>query len=174
MEIKIGDWKIRSFSPRDTAALVKYANNRNVWINLRDSFPLPYTEKDARAWVHYARNQNPESNFAIARGEELIGAVGLVLQADVQRLSAELGYWLAEPFWGKGIATKAVQAFTEFAFANFDLVRIYAYVFEWNRPSAKVLEKAGYRLEGRLEKSVIKDGQIIDQFLYALIREDVR
>lgn len=170
MELLFGEWKIRSYSARDKDALIKYANNRNVWINLRDSFPYPYTEKDAKAWIHFALNQKPESNFVIANGAEAIGGIGLVPQADVHRLSAELGYWLGEPFWGKGIASQAVGIFTEYAFANFDLVRIYAFVFEWNRASARVLEKAGYRLEGRLEKSVIKDGQIIDQFLYAILR----
>ncbi len=91
--------------------------------------------------------------------------------AGVNRHSAEIGYWLGEPFWGQGIATKAVRALTEYAFAHLDLVRIYGTVFEWNPASARVLEKAGYTHEGRLRKSITKDGKIIDQLLYAIVRE---
>ena len=91
--------------------------------------------------------------------------------AGVNRRSAEIGYWLGEPFWGQGIATKAVGALTDYAYAHLDLIRLYATVFEWNPASARVLEKAGYAHEGRLRKSVTKDGKIIDQLLYAIVRE---
>jgi RimJ/RimL family protein N-acetyltransferase len=173
MELTFNQWRIRSWDMRDASALAKYANNRNVWINLRDSFPFPYTEGDAKDWIRFSRSQKPESHFAIVTAEEAIGGIGVILQGDVHRLSAEIGYWLAEPFWGKGIAGEAVRIFTEYAFYNYDLVRIYAYVFDWNHASVKVLEKCGYALEGRLRKSIIKDRQIIDQFLYAIIRDDV-
>ena len=93
------------------------------------------------------------------------------LGSDVFRRTAEIGYWLGEPHWGKGIATKAVEAFTEFAFSNFEIERVQAIVYEWNSASARVLEKAGYALEGRLRKSVIKDGMTIDQFVYARVLE---
>ena len=174
MKLPFDQWKIRSFNLQDKAALVKYANNYNVWINLRDSFPFPYTPKDAKAWVYHALNQKPECNFAIADDWEVIGGIGLVLQRDVHRLSAEVGYWLGEPFWGKGIISRALPVFTEYAFSHYDLVRIYASVFEWNRASARVLEKAGYTFEGRLRKSVLKDGHVIDQLIYAVVREDAR
>lgn len=171
MEIKIGEWRIRSWEDADVAAVVKYANNRKVWINLRDSFPHPYTETDAIKWINHAKALNPQTQFAIASGGEAIGGIGLLLQNDVYRRSAEMGYWLGEPHWGKGIATKAVHALTQYAFAHFDIVRIYAGVFEWNRASARVLEKAGYTYEGRLRKSVTKDGKTIDQLMYAIILE---
>lgn len=171
MEIAIGQWKIRSWEFGDVKAIVKYANNRKVWINLRDSFPHPYTMNDAMDWVISAKTLNPETHFAIASCEEAIGGIGIVLQTDVYRRSAEIGYWLGEPFRGKGIATMAVRAITEYTFANFDIVRIYAHVFEWNRASARVLEKADYTYEGRLRKSVFKDGKTIDQLIYAIIRE---
>ncbi len=171
-EIAIGEWKLRAWRPGDEAALVKYANNRNIWINLRDRFPHPYTMDDATAWVQSVKDQRPVMNFAIATSndDEAIGSIGLTLQEDVHRRSGEIGYWLAEPFWGRGIATRAVRALTEYAFTNFDLVRLYANVFEWNPASGRVLEKAGFTLEGRLRKNITKDGNTIDQFLYALVR----
>jgi RimJ/RimL family protein N-acetyltransferase len=171
MVLTIGEWVIRSWQPSDEPALVKYANNRNVSLNMRDAFPYPYTAQDARDWVRLAAGQDPETNFAIATGEEAIGGIGLRLGEDVFRRSAEMGYWLGEPFWGGGIATRAVKAFTEYAFAQFDLARIQAIVYEWNPASSRVLEKAGYACEGRLRKSVTKDGKTIDHYVYAILRE---
>ena len=171
MRIEIGEWQIRSFRPDDAPALTKYANNRNVWLNLSDRYPLPYRRDDAVAWIQEAMQQSPETMFAIASATEAIGGIGLDLQSDVYRRSAEVGYWLGEPFWGLGIATKSLQALTEYAFAEFDLIRLYAHVFEWNPASARVLEKVGYKYEGRLRKSITKDGQAIDQSLYAIVRE---
>jgi RimJ/RimL family protein N-acetyltransferase len=171
MQIDLGEWQIRSFRPGDAAAIAKYANNRRVWINLRDRFPHPYFREHAEAWITHCLRQAPETSFAIASAEEAIGGIGLTPQEDVHRHSAEVGYWLGEPFWGRGIATSALRAVTEYAFAEFELVRLYAFVFEWNRASARVLEKAGYTYEGCLRKSAIKDGESIDQLLYALVLE---
>lgn len=171
MKIDIGESQIRSFCPDDAAALTKYANNRNVWINLSDRQPFPYRREDAEAWIQETMQREPETIFAIASATEAIGGIGLELQSDVYRRSAEVGYWLAEPFWGRGIATGVLQALTKYAFSEFDLMRIYAYVYEWNPASARVLEKAGFGYEGRLRKSVTKDGRTIDQLLYALVRE---
>ena len=171
MQIKLGKLQIRNWLPGDVDSLVKYANNRNISINMRDAFPYPYTAENARDWIQLASEQAPETNFAIASSEEAIGGIGLRLGEDVFCRTAEIGYWLAEPFWGRGIATMAVIAMTDFAFTEFDLVRIHAHVFEWNPASARVLEKAGYCLEGRLRKSITKEGRTIDRFLYAKIRE---
>lgn len=113
----------------------------------------------------------PETNFAIDVAGEAVGGIGFTLQPDVAHRSAEIGYWLGEAFWGRGIASDALIAVTDHAFANYDLCRIYAHVFEWNAASARVLEKAGYAFEGRLRKSVTKDGQTIDQLMYAAIRD---
>lgn len=171
MEIHAGDWVLRPWQEGDEPALVKYANNRNVWINLKDLFPHPYTMEDAEAWVQSQKDRDSPTNFAIANADEAIGAIGLRLQGDIYRRSAEVGYWLGEPFWGQGIATHALRAITAYAFANFDLVRLYATVKEWNPALARVLEKCGFTLEARLRKSAIKDGRMIDLFLYALGRE---
>ena len=161
---------IRPWTARDTDALVKYANNRNVSRNLTDAFPYPYTPASAQAFLKLAAGQNPTTFFAISTAEEAIGGIGVVLREDVYRLTAEIGYWLAEPFWGKGIMTEALTKFTRYAFDKFGLVRIHAEPYATNAASCRVLEKAVYTLEGRLRKSVIKDGQILDQFLYAQVR----
>jgi len=171
MRIEIGQWQVRSFRPDDAEALARNANNRNVSRNIRDTFPYPYRLSDAREWIDFATRQSPETNFAIASDRELIGGIGITLQSDVNRHSAEIGYWLGEPHWGQGIATAALQAMTDWAFAEFDLVRLYGEVFEWNPASGRVLEKAGYELEGRLRRSIVKDGQIMDALLYAIVRD---
>ncbi|MBZ5535656.1 MAG: GNAT family N-acetyltransferase [Acidobacteriia bacterium] len=170
MEIPIDPWKLRSFEITDVVALVKYANNWKVARNLWDSFPHPYTTEDALGWIHYALAKKPETHFAIASPNEVIGGIGFYPQRDIYRQSAEIGLWVGEPFWGKGIATLALKAATEYAFAHLNLVRLYAGVFEWNPASARALEKAGYVFEGRLRKSVVKDGENIDQLMYAIIR----
>ena len=170
MEIPISPWKLRPWQWEDVAALVKYGNNRAIWRNLGDRFPHPYTEADAEEWVKSSNNSSPATFLAIATADEAIGSIGLMPQDDVHFQSAEVGYWLAEPFWGLGIATRALSAFSDYAFANFDLVRLYAIVFEWNPASARVLEKSGFTLEARMRKSATKDGHTIDEFLYALVR----
>jgi len=162
---------IRSWEWRDLNAIVLHANNRKVSINLRDRFPYPYKVSDARNWLDMVVGGKPETNFAISVAGEAVGGIGFTPQHDVEHRAAEIGYWLGEEFWGKGIATDSLIAVTNYAFANFDLCRLYAHVFDWNRASARVLEKAGYAFEGRLRKSVTKDGQTIDQLMYAMIRE---
>ena len=171
MQIEIGQWQVRSFRPEDAESLARNANNHNVSRNMRDTFPYPYELSEAHDWLNFATNQSPELNFAIAMESEVIGGIGLTLQSDVSRLSAEIGYWLGEPHWGQGIATAALIAVTNWAFAEFDLVRLYGKVFEWNPASGRVLEKAGYELEGRLRKSIVKESQVIDALLYARIRD---
>ncbi len=169
--IDLGDFEIRPYEAGDVASLVKYANNYQVWRNLRDRFPYPYTRADAIDWLRYLRRQNPLQDFGIANGVELIGGIGVQIQDDVHRRSAEIGYWLGQPFWGRGIASRAVVAMTDYAFARYPIVRIYAHVFEGNDRSIRVLEKAGYQFEGRMRKSVCKEGRLLDQSIYAILRE---
>jgi RimJ/RimL family protein N-acetyltransferase len=171
VEFKLKTCTVRSWEWRDRDAIVRHANNRNVWINLRDRFPHPYTQADARNWLESVVGVRPENSFAIAVGDEAVGGIGFTVQHDVGYRSAEIGYWVGEDFWGRGIATEALIAVTEYAFANYDLCRLYAHVFAWNPASARVLEKAGYECEGRLRKSVTKDGQTIDQLMYAAVRD---
>jgi ribosomal-protein-alanine N-acetyltransferase len=134
---------------------------------LRDRFPHPYSKRDGQAFVRHVREQQPETAFAIAVNDEAAGGIGFQLQSDVERVSAEIGYWLGEPFWGQGIATEALVALTQHAIATHGLTRVYALPFAWNVASRRVLEKAGYVLEGRLRRSAIKDGAVTDQLQYA-------
>lgn len=171
MELDLGVCSIRSWRREDRKSIVRHANDRDVWINLRDRFPHPYTLADADDWLRHVAHADPETDFAIAVGHEAVGAIGILLQDDVGRRSAEVGYWLGKTYWGQGLATAALRAMTEWSFARFDLCRLYAGVFEWNLASARVLENAGYLLEGRLRQSVTKDGQTVDQLLYAIVRK---
>lgn len=170
MVLKLTRCTIRPWQHGDEASLAQHANNRNIWRNLRDTFPHPYTLKDAEEWIRFASAENPPRNFAIVVEGEAAGGLGFVLKDDVYRRTAEIGYWLGEKFWGRGIITEAVDAMTEYAFANFDICRIQAGVYEWNPASMRVLEKAGYALEARLRKSIIKDGETIDELIYAIVR----
>lgn len=170
MEIKLSQCAIRDWRSGDEDSLALHANNENVWRNLRDSFPHPYTRRDAENWIALCQSQTPEISFAIEVDASAVGGIGFVLKEDVYRRSIEIGYWLSEDFWGRGIMTQAVRAMTDYAFDNFDVCRIYAGVFEWNRGSMRVLEKAGYDFEARLKKSITKNGQCIDEMIYAIIR----
>lgn len=169
MLLRLKSCDVRSWEMSDADALARHANNRNIWINLRDAFPHPYTKQHARDFLRTTRQRTPETLFAIAVNGEAIGGVGFVLHPDVERVSAEIGYWLAEPFWGRGIATEALGAVTRYAIETHGLTRIYALPFAWNAPSCRVLEKAGFVLEARLRRSAIKDGVVTDQMQYAFI-----
>ena len=169
MKLKLCD--VRSWSMSDVDPLVRYANNRKIWLNLRDAFPHPYTRHDAREFIRSVRDRSPETTFAIDVNDEAAGSIGFVLHRDVERVSAEIGYWLAEPFWGRGITTEALVAVTRHAVEAHGLTRIFAVPFAWNMPSCRVLEKAGYVLEARLRCSAIKDGRLTDQFQYAFIAD---
>jgi RimJ/RimL family protein N-acetyltransferase len=160
---------IRSWRAEDAAGIVRYANNYKIWVNLRDAFPHPYTPQHARDFIRSVKNRTPETTFAIAVNDEAVGSIGFVLHPDVERVSAEIGYWLAEPFWGQGIVTDALAAMTKYAIATHALTRIYAVPFASNAASCRVLEKAGYVLEARLHRSAIKNGAITDQMQYAFV-----
>lgn len=160
---------VRAWKASDADSLIEYGNNRKIWLNLRDRFPHPYTKRDARTFLRAVRQQDPQTFFAIDVGGVAVGGIGFVLQADVDRVSAEIGYWLAEPFWGRGITTEALRAVTAYAIRQHRLTRVFAVPFVHNTASCRVLEKAGYVLEARLRRSAIKDGHIVDQFMYAFI-----
>lgn len=172
IRIDIGEFHLRSFRESDREALIRYADNPRVSAQLTDQFPYPYREDDADRWLEHVLDQDPEVVLAIANERELIGCIGLELKDDVYRNSAELGYWLAEPFWGGGIASSAVQAMVKYAFQELGLKRVFAGVFETNPASARVLEKAGFQLEGRLRQHVTKHGKTLDLLMYGRIDED--
>jgi len=163
---------VRSWEMSDVDTVPTYANNRKIWLNLRDAFPHPYTRQSARDWIRGVKQRTPETSFAIAVDGEAVGGIGFVMHNDVERVSAEIGYWLGEPFWGRGITSAALRGVTKYAMETHGLTRIFAVPFAWNAASCRVLEKSGYILEGRLRKSAIKDGKLTDQLQYAFIAPD--
>lgn len=170
LELKLARCTLRPWRDGDQVPLVRYADNRNVSGNLKDRFPFPYTPADADAWIAHAARQTPVSNFAMVVDGVAVGGIGVELGTDVFSKSAEIGYWLGEPFWGRGIATEALRAVTDYAFATFDIIRLEAGVFAWNPASARVLEKAGYTLEGRMRQAVVKHGRVGDRLIYGRLR----
>lgn len=165
--------RLRSFRRGDEDDLVRHADDHDVWRNLKDRFPHPYTREDAEEWVSRRLDDGePTRTFAIEVDGEVVGGIGLETRGDIYRLTAELGYWLGQAHWGRGIVTEAVGLITGYAFDVLDLIRVQAGVYEWNPASARVLEKNGYVREGRLRKAVIKEGRVGDLLLYARIRED--
>ena len=169
VKLPLRSCEVRSWQASDVSSLVRHANNRNVWMNLRDRFPHPYTKRDGQAFIKLARQMTPESFFAIAVDGAAVGGIGFVPQQDVDRVSSEVGYWLGEAFWGRGIVTEALVAVTKYAIDTQGFTRLFALPFAHNAASCRVLEKAGYVLEARLRRSAIKDGQIVDQLQYAFI-----
>ena len=167
MQLVLKECTIRSWRLDDAESIARHANNRKVWLALRDAFPHPYTIQDAHEFLQQAISAQPPTLFCIEINGAAAGGIGIRLGQDVHRHTAEFGYWLAEEFWGRGIMTEAVGAFTDFCFDNFSLRRIYAEPFANNPASARVLEKAGFIFEGRLKNNVVKDGNLLDSMLYA-------
>jgi len=161
MKIELGAWE-----KKDIPALVKYGNNINVWNTLRDIFPHPYTEEDGEKWIKLNQFQDPPSNFAIRVDGETAGGAGLLIKQDIYRKNAEIGYWLAEPYWGKGIITEVVRQLTAYAFEHFDINRVYAEVFSNNPVSMRVLAKNGYQEEAIHRKAIFKNNEFLDAHLW--------
>jgi RimJ/RimL family protein N-acetyltransferase len=173
MELRLSRSVLRPWRAGDEPAIVRHANNRNIWLNLRDRFPHPYTMADAVHWVQTAAGVEAPTDFAIVIEDEPVGGIGLMLKGDVYRRSAEIGYWLGEAYWGRGIVSEAARAVTRWGFANYDLTRIYARVFSWNLASARVLEKACYTFEARLRRSVTKEDRTGDELVYAVLWDEM-
>jgi RimJ/RimL family protein N-acetyltransferase len=161
---------VRDFRASDAPSLVQHANNRKIWLNLRDRFPSPYTDADARFFLSRLAELSLPTVWAIEVDGQAVGGIGFEMLSDVERVSAELGYWLGEPYWNRGIVTEAVREVTAEGFRRLELTRIFALPFADNTPSIRVLEKAGFVLEGTLKQSAIKEGVIRDQRLYASYR----
>lgn len=157
---------LRPWEMSDLDSLVKHANNWNVAKNLTDGFPYPYTKNDGQEFIETASRHQPLRIFAIDVQGEAIGAIGIVPQSDIHRKNMELGYWLAEPFWGKGIMPQAVKQMVDYAFDHFDVDRLFARPFGSNKGSQRVLEKAGFRLEAHFERTLFKNDQYLDELVY--------
>jgi len=164
---------LREWAPADAAALAPLADDRRIWLGLRDAFPHPYTIEDAHRFLAMASAMSPRTYFAIVASGALAGGIGYTLRSDVERIGAEVGYWLGVEFWGRGIATAAVRELTRLAFTRHaELRRLYALPYTTNASSARVLEKAGYTREGTLRENAIKDGRVLDQFMYSILRRE--
>jgi RimJ/RimL family protein N-acetyltransferase len=161
---------LRPWRSSDAESLAKYANNPNIAQFLTNGFPHPYTLENANAFIEMVSQHHPTQVFAITINDEAVGSIGLHPQTDIMEKNIELGYFLGEPFWGNGIITKAVKQMVRFGFENFDVVRIYARPYGNNIASQKVLEKAGFTLEARIEKNIFKNGAFQDELIYAVRR----
>jgi len=161
-------FKLRPVTNNDLDKLVQYANNPKIADNLTNVFPHPYTKENGEFFINMATSHDPLRIHAIDVNGEMIGAIGIHPQADIMVKNAELGYWLAEPFWGKGIMTEAIRQSIKYGFETFDINRIYARPFGSNIGSQKALEKAGFQLEGRFKKTIFKNGRYEDELVYAV------
>ncbi|MBN2521352.1 MAG: GNAT family N-acetyltransferase [Bacteroidales bacterium] len=171
MEIIGKSIKLRSFRTNDKTQVAKLCNNKKLFDNVRDFFPHPYSEKDAENYIQFCMKENPQYTFAIEKEGELVGAIGLLRQTDVYRLSAEIGYWIGEPYWGQGIATEAIKLLTKYGFEELGIIRIHTGVFDFNKASQRVLEKAGYKLDCVFKKSIIKNNVICDEYRYSMVKD---
>ena len=175
MEIRFEGIILRPWSIRDAAKLASIANNKNIADNLRDSLPFPYSLNDARNWLNTILPENfPPRFFAITSDKEVVGSIGIVSKSNIYRKNVEIGYFLTQEVWGKGITTKAIKATTSYAFKEFDIVRVYAEPFADNHGSRKALEKAGFTLEATFKRNVIKNGIIKDSCIYSVLKEDFK
>lgn len=165
---------IRPWTEADAPAIVEAMNDAGVTDNLRDGLPKPYTEADARDYIAFAQTAGEGAYaFAIAEDGAAVGSVQLTRQQNIHRRTAELGYYVVRRRWGAGLCTEAVRQLCRFAFEETDIIRIFAEPFAENAASCRVLEKAGFRLEGVLRQNAVKNGRVRDMRLYSLVREDL-
>jgi len=173
MELISGNIKLRPLRSSEAGRMAELANNEKIARNLRDGFPHPYTLADAENFLSKFTNQDPVTYFGIDFNEEYVGNISLVPCQDIYRMSAEIGYFIGEPFWNKGIVTTAVNLITEYGFQQLGIIRIQTGVFEYNTASQRVLEKCGFVKEGVFRKSVIKQGKLWDEVRYAKLKPEL-
>ncbi|MBI3334332.1 GNAT family N-acetyltransferase [Candidatus Pacearchaeota archaeon] len=171
MNLKGPGFLLRPPKKGDEASIAKHANDKDIWINLTDTFPHPYKRTDAKRWIKNCQDKREKGlSFVIVVDGKAVGGIGIKLNKGFHKGTAEIGYWLGRLYWGKGIMTHALRIITKYALKRFKLARIQACVFPYNPASARVLEKAGYQYEGRLRKNIIKDKKSVDELVYAQIR----
>ena len=170
MEIKAQGFTLRGWRTGDVAALQRNADNVKIYDCLLDVFPHPYTMENAVEWVDMMLNQDPLLVFVIDLAGELAGVVGITMRNDVYRKAPLIGYWLGEAYWGRGIMTQAVKLVVDYAFANLDITRLQAGIFNTNPASMRVLEKAGFVKEGIARSAITKNGMVLDEHCYGLVR----
>lgn len=159
---------LRPWHTSDLDALVALANNKNIAQYMADVFPHPYTPENGKTFIDFANSKNNSCIFAIIVNHEIIGSIGLHIQTDILKKNAEIGYWLAEEYWGKGIMPEAINQMVAYGFNNLDIVRIFARIYGTNKASQKVIEKANFKLEGKFEKTIFKNNEFLDELIYAI------
>ena len=175
MEIFFEGIILRPWSISDAPQLALIADNKRITGNLRDGLPFPYSVKDARDWLNLILPENiPPRFFAITIDRELVGSIGIITKTDIYRKNVEIGFFLSEKFWGKGIMTKAIKAATAYSFRDFDIIRVYAETFSDNTGSRRALEKAGFILEATIKSNIIKNGIIKDSCIYSVLKEEFK
>jgi RimJ/RimL family protein N-acetyltransferase len=165
-------FELRKWQLSDLNSLVKHANNYNIARFLTDQFLYPYTVQDGERFLESVLSHNPAKILAIVVEGEAVGSIGVFPQQDIHCLNAEMGYWLSEDWWGKGIMTDAIRQMVEYGFRTFPVDRIFARPFGSNTASQKVLEKAGFRLEARFQQTLLKNGELLDELVYGIRRND--
>lgn len=163
-------FQLRPWAQADRDDLARFGNNPGIAKNMTDQFPYPFTVEKAGAFIEYAAGNNPPNILAIEINGQAAGGIGIHPQVDIYRKNAEMGYWLGEPFWGQGVMPRAISQMVEYAFEHWDINRIFARPFGTNLASQRVLEKAGFVLEARFEKTIIKNGEYLDELVYAFRR----
>src|SRR4030095_2175480 len=158
---------LRAWTIKDLDKLVLYANNKKIFDNLTDAFPYPYTREDGIKFIETTSTESPIKVLAVIFNDEAIGSIGIFPDVDVHRKNAQIGYWIAEPFWGRGIGTEAILHIVDYGFKTFDIERIYALAYGRNKASQRVLEKAGFKIEAKLEKTIFKNNEFLDEIIYA-------
>jgi len=168
MECKIRHWKIE-----DAESLAEALNNKNILDNLRDGIPFPYTKQDAKEFIAAMLNADKDTSyvFAITVDDKAIGSIGVFRQANIHSRTAEIGYYISESYWGKGVATSALKQACEYIFQNTDIIRIFAEPFAHNIASCRILEKCGFEYEGTLRKNAVKNDIIIDMKMYSILKD---
>lgn len=162
------NFTLRPWNINDLDSLVQQANNPNIAKFMTDGFPHPYTKEKGISFIEMATKDNPIHIFAIDVDGKAAGGIGIHPQQDIMKKNAELGYWLGEAYWGKGIVSGAIKQMIDFAFATYEINRVYARPFGINIASQKVLEKCGFKLEARFEKVIFKNGEYLDELIYAI------
>ncbi len=167
--------KIRRWELSDARDLATALSNKKIQDNLRDGLPYPYTEKDGKEFIStmLAASENDTFAFAITVNGKVIGSIGAFRQTNIHNKTAELGYYIAEEYWGKGIMTEAVKQLCDYVFSHTDIIRIYAEPFSYNIGSCRVLEKAGFQYEGTLRSNALKNGNVLDMKIYSKLRTEL-
>jgi [ribosomal protein S5]-alanine N-acetyltransferase len=174
-EIKTKRLLIRPWRFGDEKELAKVANNSKIARNLVDTFKHPYTLKDAKAWIKLGQNKDRKKRiFAIVKNEKILGNIGFSLKDKDKKYTAVIGCWLGEEYWGNGYATEALKAVTKYAFKYFKIERMEAKAYTWNPASTNVMKKAGYTCEGLSRKCTLKDGRVVDEWIYSIIKDDMK